>query len=204
METSRGLGGEGAPRYHVAPRGLLYFYAMLSIGKRPMSGYDLMKEIEEKTGGAWRPGPGAIYPTLRRLAKQGYVRARAKSGGGPAQIAYEITPEGLSNITQAKRAMESSGERMQMMSSLFIDLMEPDDLVKFAMSSFEAQSGLVRTMVESDRSGLSGEDKLFILRQHRLSLERELAHTVASIAALGGGDRRGPESTRPARRGGGR
>jgi DNA-binding PadR family transcriptional regulator len=165
---------------------LLFFYALLSIGRKSMSGYDLMREIEEKTNGAWRPGPGAVYPTLRKLARQGYVKARKKSGDGPTQVSYEITPAGLRNIANAKRAMESSGERMRMMSSLFIDLMEPDDLVRFALDSFELQTGLVRTILESEKSGLTDEDKLFILRQYKLNLDRELARTVASIGALAG------------------
>jgi len=183
-ETANFPDGESPPRYHVAPRGLLFFYALLSIGRKPMSGYDLMREIEDKTEGAWHPGPGAVYPTLQKLARQGYVKARKKSGSGPAQASYEITPAGLRNIASAKRAMESSGEKMRMMSSLFIDLMDQDDLVKFALNSFEVQAGLVRTIVESDRSGLGHVDKLFVLRQYKLNLERELAHAAASIRAL--------------------
>ena len=36
-------------------------------------------------------------------------------------------------------------------------------------------------IVESDRNGLSNQDKLFILRQYRLNLERELIRTISSI-----------------------
>jgi len=183
-ETDRAPDEEGSPRYHVAPRGLLFFYALLSIGRKPMSGYDLIREIEDKTEGAWRPGPGTVYPTLQKMAKQGLVKARKKTGDGPAQISYEITPAGLRNIANAKKAMESSGERMRMMSSLFIDLMEPDDLAKFALRSFELQGGLVRTILESEKSGLSDEDKLFVLRRYNLHLDRELSRTTASISAL--------------------
>jgi DNA-binding PadR family transcriptional regulator len=185
-EVGGAIDEEGSPRFHVAPRGLLFFYALLSIGKKPMSGYDLMREIEDKTGGAWHPGPGAVYPTLQKLARQGYVRARKKPGVGPTQVSYEITPAGLRNIANAKRAMGSSGERMRMMSSLFIDLMEPDDLTKFALNSFEVQSGLVRTIVESEKSGLGDDDRLFILRRFKLSLDRELLRTAASISAIEG------------------
>jgi DNA-binding PadR family transcriptional regulator len=159
-----------------------------------MSGYDLMREIEDKTEGAWSPGPGAVYPTLQRLAKRGFVKTRRRSGEGPAQISYEITPAGLRNIANAKKAMESSSKRMRMMSSLFIDLMEPDELVKLAQSSFEVPTGLVRTIVESDRSGLNDDDRLFVLRQYKLNLERELTHASASVSALEGKLRRGAKS----------
>ncbi len=179
--------GEGAEDEGIhprgAPRGLLHFYALMSIARRPMRGYDLMKEIEMKTEGAWRPGPGAVYPVLRKLTAQGYIAARKKAGGSPTHVLYEITPEGLQNIANAKKMIRTSTERMSLMSSLLIDLMEPDDLVRFVMTSFEFQTQLLHTIVESDKSGLSEQDRLFVLRQYLLNLERELARTSASIRA---------------------
>ncbi len=169
-----------------APRGLLRFYALLSISQGPKSGYDLMKEIEIKTEGAWRPGPGGVYPVLQKLAKDGLVSVRKRSGAGPTQVVYELTPAGLKNITRVKKAMGSSTERLGMMSSLFVDLMEPDDLVRFALNSFELHSGLVRTIVDSEKSALNDEDKLFVLRQYSLSLQRELGRATASIEELEG------------------
>jgi DNA-binding PadR family transcriptional regulator len=177
---------EPSPRYHVAPRGLLGFYALLSIGKKPMSGYDLMREIEEKTKRAWRPGPGSVYPVLQKLAKQGYIVVRKGPGHGPAEVIYEVTPAGLRNISRVKKAMGLSGSRLRMVSSLFVDLMEPDDLIRFASNSFELQTDLMRTL-ESERSGLGAQDKLFVLRQYRLNLERELARVDESLVHMGEG-----------------
>lgn len=164
----------------------MHFYALLSIARRPMRGYDLIKEIETKTEGAWRPGPGAVYPVLRRLVNQGYIAAQKKTKGGPPQVFYEMTPAGLENIANAKRMMKSSTERWTLMGQLFIDLMEPDDLVRFVLNSLELHIGLVHMLVESDRSGLSDQDKLFILRQYKLNLERELTRATASIKEMEG------------------
>ena len=188
MSHKRDLGllEDGSPHPQGAPRGLLHFYALLSIARKPMRGYDLMKEIEAKTEGAWRPGPGAVYPVLRKLVNQGYIAAQKKAKGGPPRVLYEITPSGLENIANAKRMMKSSTERWTLMRQLFIDLMEPDDLVRFVLNSLELQIGLVHMLVESDRSGLSDEDRLFILRQYRLNLERELTRATASIKEIDG------------------
>lgn len=188
---NRGFIENGSIQPQGAPRGLLHFYALLSIARKPMRGYDLMREIESKTEGAWRPGPGAVYPVLQKLAKQGYIIPTKKAGGSPTQVLYEITQRGLQNIANAKKTMRSSTERWSLMSSLFIDLLEPDDLVRFVLSFFELQIGLVHTIVESDRSGLSDEDKLFVLRQYRLNLERELNRAIASIEEK---ERRTPEN----------
>ena len=181
-----GLLEDGSPHPQGAPRGLLHFYALLSIARKPMRGYDLMKEIETKTEGAWRPGPGAVYPVLRKLVNQGYIAAQKKTKGGPPHVLYEITPAGLENIANAKKMMKSSTERWTLMRQLFIDLMEPDDLVRFVLNSLELQIELVHMLVESDRSGLSDEDRLFILRQYRLNLERELTRATASIKEIDG------------------
>ncbi len=164
----------------------MHFYALLSIARKPMRGYDLIKEIEIKTEGAWRPGPGAVYPVLRKLVDQGYIAAQKRMKGGPPNVLYEITPAGLENIANAKEMMKSLTERWSLMRQLFIDLMEPDDLVRFVLNSLELQIELVHMLVESDRSGLSDQDRLFILRQYRLNLERELTRATASIKEIDG------------------
>jgi DNA-binding PadR family transcriptional regulator len=149
-----------------------------------MRGYDLIEEIEAKTEGAWRPGPGAVYPMLQKLVNQGYIAAQKKAKGGTPHVIYEITPAGLENIANAKKMMKSSTERWTLMGQLFIDLMEPEDLVRFVLKSLELHIELVHMLVDSDRSGLSDQDKLFILRQYKLNLERELTKATVSIKEL--------------------
>jgi len=177
------VGSDGL-RPHGAPRGLLHFYSLLSIARKPMRGYDLMKEIELKTEGAWRPGPGAVYPVLQKLTKQGYIAVKRKSGDGPTQVVYEITAAGLKNIADAKKLMRSSTERLALMRSLLIDLMEPDDLVRFVISTFEAQAETFQMILESEKSGLTDQDRLFVLRRYRLNLERELARAAELIGDI--------------------
>jgi DNA-binding PadR family transcriptional regulator len=43
--------------------------------ERPMHGYEMMQELEGRTGGAWRPSAGSIYPTLQQLEDEGLVRS---------------------------------------------------------------------------------------------------------------------------------
>ena len=161
-------------------------YSLLSIARRPMRGYDLIKEIEMRTDGAWRPGPGAVYPLLRKLAKRGDLSSKRSVEFGRNQMVYEITPQGLRRVLVAKKVMKSYPARWKMMSSLFLELLEPDDLVKFVLSLFEFQAEILRTILDSVKPGLSQEDKVFALRQYRLNLERELARTDASIRVHGG------------------
>lgn len=186
---------------HSAPRGLLEVYSLLSMARKPMRGYDLIKEIEMKTDGTWRPGPGAVYPLLGKLAKKGDLLPTKSGEFGPSQVVYRITPQGLRRISVAKKVMRSYPTRWKMMSSLFLELLEPDDLVKLLLSLSEFQAETLRTLLDSDRKGLSQEDKLFALRQHRLNLERELARTDASIRVHGGRSALGSNAARTSRRG---
>lgn len=59
--------------------------------KKPMSGIDIINEIEKATLGAWRPSPGAIYPLLRVLEKEGIVVHEERKG----KKIYKLTEKGL-------------------------------------------------------------------------------------------------------------
>lgn len=48
--------------------------------EQPMHGYQLMQAIVERTAGAWRPSPGAVYPTIAQLEDEGLVSIVAESG----------------------------------------------------------------------------------------------------------------------------
>jgi DNA-binding PadR family transcriptional regulator len=56
----------------------------------PVHGYGLSERIADRTEGAWRPGPGAVYPALQKLVVAGY--ARPKSEG--RRRVYAITRKG--------------------------------------------------------------------------------------------------------------
>lgn len=59
--------------------------------KKPMSGIDIINEIEKATLGAWRPSPGAIYPLLRVLEEEGIVVHEERKG----KKIYKLTEKGL-------------------------------------------------------------------------------------------------------------
>ncbi|MCH1883353.1 PadR family transcriptional regulator [Agrococcus sp. ARC_14] len=48
--------------------------------ERPMHGYQIIQEIEERSGGAWKPSPGSVYPTLQLLADEGLISAEESNG----------------------------------------------------------------------------------------------------------------------------
>jgi DNA-binding PadR family transcriptional regulator len=46
----------------------------------PLNGYQVIQQIEERSGGAWRPSPGSVYPTVSQLEDEGLVEADAAEG----------------------------------------------------------------------------------------------------------------------------
>ncbi len=63
-----------------ARRGDVRAAALALLTERPMHGYEMIQELEERTDGVWRPSPGAVYPALQLLEDQGLVTADAEAG----------------------------------------------------------------------------------------------------------------------------
>ena len=79
--------GRGGPR---ARRGDVRAAALALLTERPMHGYEMIKEIEERTGGIWQPSAGSIYPTLALLEDEGLVRSEESEG----KRRFTLTDEG--------------------------------------------------------------------------------------------------------------
>ena len=62
-------GGRGRRR-----RGDVRVALLLLLAEEPRNGYQLMQEIEERSGGRWRPSPGSVYPTLQQLEDESLIR----------------------------------------------------------------------------------------------------------------------------------
>jgi DNA-binding PadR family transcriptional regulator len=70
--------------------------AILSVlSDQPRNGYQVIQEIAERTGGAWKPSPGSIYPTLQQLEDEGLVEQTDEAG----RKAYTLTAEGREYVT---------------------------------------------------------------------------------------------------------
>jgi DNA-binding PadR family transcriptional regulator len=48
--------------------------------ERPMHGYEMIQEIAERSGGAWKPSPGSVYPTLQLLEDEGLIASESEGG----------------------------------------------------------------------------------------------------------------------------
>lgn len=65
------------------------------VGEAPRHGYELIKAIEELSGGNYAPSPGVVYPTLNLLTDEGLIAEQAGSG---ARKSFEITEAGRTEL----------------------------------------------------------------------------------------------------------
>jgi len=71
-------------------RGDVRFAVIDVLAEAPMHGYEIIRTLEERSGGRWRPSPGSVYPTLQLLADEGLVTAADVDG----RRVYSLTDDG--------------------------------------------------------------------------------------------------------------
>jgi DNA-binding PadR family transcriptional regulator len=84
-------GGGGRAR-----RGNVRVALLTLLAERPMHGYEMIQELDSRTGGAWRPSPGSVYPTLQLLEDEGLVSATEVDG----RRTFAITDAGRQVLTE--------------------------------------------------------------------------------------------------------
>lgn len=78
------------------------------LAEAPMHGYQIIREIEERSHGSWKPSAGSVYPTLQLLTDEGLVVAE-ESGG---RKTYALTDAGRLEAESADRSAPwESGSR---------------------------------------------------------------------------------------------
>jgi DNA-binding PadR family transcriptional regulator len=82
-------------------KGYLRIAVLALLSKEPRHGYEIMKEIKERTGGFWRPTAGGIYPILRSLEESRYIDGKWDARQLRRRKTYQITETGRPVLQQA-------------------------------------------------------------------------------------------------------
>jgi len=99
-----GRGGWGGGRR--MPRGAIRTAILAALRDGPANGYEVMRRLEEMSGGLWRPSPGSVYPHLQMLEDEGLVQSSEVDGGR----AFTLTESGQAEAEKAKLPWQESGE----------------------------------------------------------------------------------------------
>jgi DNA-binding PadR family transcriptional regulator len=153
-----GMRGFGPPghRGRRARRGDVRAAALLLLAEEPRNGYQLMQEIEDRSGGMWRPSPGSVYPALAQLEDEGLVR----SDEGAGRRAFELTDEGRAYVEEHREALgvpweEAGGDVPQGLLELRSLMMQLGmATMQVAQAGDEAQTAEARKVLEDARRAL--------------------------------------------------
>ena len=85
------------------------------VGEQPRHGYDLIREIETRSGGAYAPSPGVVYPTMTLLLDMGLVEERAEP---PNRKVFAMTDAGRAHLAERDAEVAAALARLQALADI--------------------------------------------------------------------------------------
>jgi DNA-binding PadR family transcriptional regulator len=100
----RHMHGPGARLFE---RGGIKFAILELLKDKPRHGYEIIRDMEERSGGFYSPSPGAVYPTLQALEDQDLVTSTTEEG----KKVYSVTDAGLAYLEAHKEQAKTHRDR---------------------------------------------------------------------------------------------
>ena len=92
LQTIEDLGGQFKRNVDMRMRkGDVRSAVLRLLNESPMHGYQIISEIDTRSGGAWKPSPGSVYPTLQMLVDEGLLDSKETKG----RRTYSLTSAGV-------------------------------------------------------------------------------------------------------------
>ena len=108
-----GRRGGGRRSRRMFESGELRLVLLKLVADEPRHGYDLIRAIEDLTGGEYAPSPGVVYPTLTLLQDMGLIEEAA--GEGPRKP-FQVTSDGRDHLDEKAKEIEQLFERLEDMA----------------------------------------------------------------------------------------
>jgi PadR family transcriptional regulator PadR len=103
--------------------GLLPLYVLHLLSTESRYGNDIMRELEQRSGGTWSSNPGAVYPLLRLLERHGLLRGEWEDPDKRTRRIYYLTDRGRREYTQLKELMRPGlQEALEVLRELYEEL----------------------------------------------------------------------------------
>ena len=175
----RGRGGRRGAR-----RGDVRAAVLALLLEQPMHGYEVIQQIEERSGGRWRPSPGSVYPTLQMLADEGLVTGDESGGRRLFTLTSEGEPEAQRHAASAPWDQQGEDPEWDAVRQVMDELGQLGMAVRQVVAvGTEAQRAEILTAVAD-------------VRRRAYALLAEAAETPAAEAPRGPGCRRAPGPAR--------
>jgi DNA-binding PadR family transcriptional regulator len=105
------FGGWGGRRMR---RGAIRGAILAALRDGPANGYEVMRRLEEMSGGLWRPSPGSVYPQLQMLEDEGLVRSSETEGSRT----YTLTEAGGAEAERGAAPWQAPSETDELVRGL--------------------------------------------------------------------------------------
>jgi DNA-binding PadR family transcriptional regulator len=157
--------------------------------ERPIHGYQLSRELGDSLGGLWRVSYGSLYPTLRRLEREGAIESEAgDERGARRKKVYRITPKGervfLELLQETPNDTQTEDARFRMRLAFFRYL-PPETRIRLLERRRQALQARLSTLAESQRAGRGGADDYgrALIEHNRSVTESDITWLESLIAA---------------------
>jgi DNA-binding PadR family transcriptional regulator len=104
-----GGGGGGGGRRRLFSNEALRLILLQLLSEAPRHGYDLIREIGSRSGEAYAPSPGVVYPTLTLLADMGLIDEQPAAG---SRKLFAISDAGRAHLAENRAALDEAMERL--------------------------------------------------------------------------------------------
>jgi DNA-binding PadR family transcriptional regulator len=133
-------------------RGHTKLAVLTLLSKTALTGYDIMKEIYERTLGFWKLTAGGVYPILRELEKKGYITGVWEARGNRKKKIYEITEEGKQLMKTALQKQQQIAKTMdRLIREYALDVLDidlPADLIDRTLTFFSLEELLKKKPID--------------------------------------------------------
>jgi DNA-binding PadR family transcriptional regulator len=166
-----GFGAGGGPRGRGrrARRGDIRTAALLLLAEEPRNGYQIMQEVQERSGGVWSPSPGSVYPALQQLEDEGLIRTQENDG----RKLFAITDAGRALLaergaerpapweqTDGPAGVHELGKLIREVASAFAQVMRTGSegqIAKAGVVLANTRRELYRILADGDDAGTVGD-----------------------------------------------
>jgi DNA-binding PadR family transcriptional regulator len=155
--------GGGSWRARKARRGDIRSAALLLLFEEPRNGYQIMQEVEERSGGLWSPSPGSVYPALQQLEDEGLIRAEEIDG----RKLFRLTDSGREQVEKRDPARpapwdeiggELGGQRMRLGQALGAVASAAAEIIRTGSDEQMARAQKILGAAKRDLYGVLAEE----------------------------------------------
>jgi len=160
-------------------KGYIRIAVLILLSKKPYHGYEIMREIKERTMGFWRPTAGGIYPILQNLEKSGYIEGEWDFQKKRKRKTYRITEAGKLILG---RALAKESQIANSMSGLFKEFMKDVLDVEIKPISMPRMLNFFSVFLEERKE--KSEETFNVLEKKRTRVENMIKELQKELEAI--------------------